>query len=477
MKNKTILTLLLAFFAHYFLLAQLPYIAKNYAVSVEKGIPFGTVTGFAGNEVELLLDLYKPIGDDNCQRPLLIMAHGGGFIAGDRHNYDVVQICEEMAARGYVTASIAYRLGMHPLAFYEPYAFCNDAINPVGISKCIYMADTLEFYRGMYRATQDLRGAIRFLKGRHEIDSSDVHNVFIGGSSAGAITALQTAIIDLPSERPPFTAAIEDAPMPDADLSSCIPAPANRSRPDLGPIEGDLNLNGHNASVQGVAGFMGAVFDLGFLDENTPPLYLYHRTNDLVVPSNLAQLFGLYPFCLNPINLCQPLYTRPWASGSSAIADELAQIGGAAPPFFNDILSNYGPADGDDCFDDPPGHSIENIPLRCENLAGFFAPIIAASGNNPTGNCASGLGEKLRSNELLIYPNPINNGVLNLHCAHCPEGATQYQLLDGKGRVVASVLGNGKRFRWEMGGLPLGLYFVRVLMENGWSAARAAIVE
>jgi acetyl esterase/lipase len=477
MKNKTIMTITFAFFTHYLLLAQLPYTQKQYPVFVEKDIPYGMAISFAGGTESLVLDLYKPIGDENCQRPLLIMAHGGGFIAGDRHNYDVVQICQEMAERGYVTASIEYRLGMHPLAFYEPYALCNDAINPVGISKCIYMADTLEFYRGMYRATQDLRGAIRFLKGRHELDSTDVHNVFIGGSSAGGITALQTAIIDLPSERPPFTAAIADAPMPDADLNSCIPTQANRSRPDLGPIEGDLNLNGHDASVQGVAGFMGAVFNLGSLSGDTPPLYLYHRTDDLVVPSNSAQLFGLYPFCLNPINLCQPLYTRPWASGSSAIADELVQMGGAAPPFFNDVLTNYGPANGDDCFDDPPGHSIENIPLRCENLSGFFAPIIVASGNNPTGNCVSGVGEKLRSNDLLIFPNPINNEVLNLHCAHCPEGATLYQLLDGKGRVVALARGNGKQFRWEMDGLPSGLYFVRVLMENGWSATRTAIIE
>jgi acetyl esterase/lipase len=474
MKKTTILLFSLAFFAHHFLLAQLPYTTKNYGVFVEKDIPYGTATGFAGNEVTLLLDLYKPIGDDNCQRPLLIMAHGGGFIAGDRHNYDVVQICQEMAARGYVTASIEYRLGVHPLAFYEPYAFCNDAINPVGISKCLYMTDTLEFYRAMYRATQDLRGAIRYLKGRHELDSTDVRNVFIGGSSAGAITALQTALIDLPSERPPFTEAIADAPVPDADLMGCVPAPANRTRPDLGPIEGSLNLNGHDASVQGVAGLMGAAFELDNLAGNTPPLYLYHRTDDLVVPSNTAQLFGLYPFCLNPINLCQPLGTRPWASGSSAIVEELAGMGAAAPPFFNDLLTSYGAADGDDCLDDPPGHSIENIPLRCENLSGFFAPIIAASGNMPTGNCTSALTEKLRSNELVIYPNPNSDGVLNVHC---PEGATELQLLDATGRLVMAVNGTTPDFRWEIGPITAGVYFVRVMMENGWSAATVAIFE
>jgi len=287
MKRHLLLLLIIAFF-HTALLAQMPYTQKAFAVGIENDIPYGTATSFSGNQVELLLDLYKPIGDDNCRRPLLVMVHGGGFIAGDRHDFDVVQICQEMAARGYVTASIEYRLGLHPLAFYQPYALCNDAINPVGISKCIYMADTLEFYRGMYRATQDLRGAIRFLKGRHDLDSTDVHNVFVGGSSAGAITALHTALIDQPSKVPPFTGAVADAPLPDGDLTSCVPAPGLRSRPDLGDFEGAMNLNGHDSRVQGVASFMGAIFDTGILDEHSPPLYLYHRSDDLVVAEQLG---------------------------------------------------------------------------------------------------------------------------------------------------------------------------------------------
>ena len=468
MKIKFQLLLTLAIVCHQVLLAQLPYTEKQFAVSVENDIPYGTATTFAGGNESLVLDLYKPIGDGNCQRPLLVMAHGGGFIVGTKNDYDVVQICQEMAARGYVAASVHYRLGVHPTNFYVPYALCNDWLNPIGINKCIYATDTLEIVRALYRATQDVKGAIRFLKGRHGLDSTDVHNVFVGGSSAGAITALNVTFMDLPSEKPAFAGAQTDAPLPDDDLASCVPAPANRSRPDLGGIEGDQNLNGHDAEVQGVADFMGGMFDLGLLaGPDTPAIYLYHRTDDLVVPSNTAPLFEIYPYCLNPVNLCQPLYTRPVIHGSEAIRNALNGMGAAAPPFFSVILDSTGPAGSDDCFDNPPGHSIENIPLRCEFLSGFFAPIIAANGNDPAVNlCVSATHFAQPEFRLNVYPNPVAHGQLNVTCANCPAPEATFRLLDIMGRTVAEARGTPTGFSWNLAEIPAGAYFLQVFSEG-----------
>ncbi len=476
MKNKFAFSFILTVLCLHFLLAQMPYTQKLYPVTVEADIPYGTATTFAGGAENLVLDLYKPVGDDNCRRPLLVMVHGGGFIAGTKNDVDVVQICQEMAARGYVTASVHYRLGMHPLNFYEPYALCNDAINPVGINKCIYATDTLEFSRALYRATQDVKGAIRFLKGRYEMDSTDVQNVFVGGSSAGAITALNVAFMDLPFERLPFTDAQVDAPQPDADLSSCVPAPANRSRPDLGGIEGTQNLNGQYATVQGVADFMGGMFDLSRLaGPDTPAIYLYHRTDDLVVPSTYNRLFLLYPFCLNPINLCQPLTTRPFIHGSESILAKLEDMGNSAPPFFNDILTSYGPADGDDCLDSPPGHSIDNIPLRCENMSGFFAPIIAANGNSPTGNCVSRTHFQQNVLKVNVFPNPVRGGELRIACSNCPAGEAKFRLVDAVGRNCATAVGNPSDFSWDLGELPSGVYFLFMEMDGARVVQRVVL--
>lgn len=463
----------LQLFTHQILLAQLPYTQKLYPVAVQTDIPFGTATNFAGGTDSLVLDLYKPIGDANCHRPLLVMAHGGGFIAGTKADADVVQLCQEMAARGYVTASVKYRLGVHMLDYYEPYAFCNDGINPFGMDKCIYMADTLEIIRAMYRAQQDVKGAIRFLKGRHDLDSTDMDNVFVGGSSAGAIAALNVALMDAASDKPTEASAQTDAPVPDPDLASCVPAPANRSRPDLGPVEGTLNLNGHDASVQGVADFMGGIFDISLLNGGEfPAFYLYHRTDDLVVPSNTAPLFPLYPYCINPVNLCQPLYTRPVIHGSETIRNLLNGMGTTAPPFFSVILDSYGPAGSDDCFDNPSGHSIEDIPLRCESLGNFFAPIIAENGNTPSGNCASGTHHILYDKALSVYPNPVKDGGLNITCTDCPASTAQFRLMDVTGRTVAATHGNPQALHWKLPDVQPGLYFLLMVSPDGNGVVR-----
>ena len=59
------------------------------------------------------MDIYTPVGDNYTNRPLLIFAHGGSFIGGSKTNPTMVDLCETFAKRGYVTASINYRLATH----------------------------------------------------------------------------------------------------------------------------------------------------------------------------------------------------------------------------------------------------------------------------------------------------------------------------------------------------------------------------
>ena len=63
-KNKLIILLLLTALCHQVLFAQMPYTQKAYAVYVEKDIPYGTSPTYAGGTEALVLDLYKPIGDN-----------------------------------------------------------------------------------------------------------------------------------------------------------------------------------------------------------------------------------------------------------------------------------------------------------------------------------------------------------------------------------------------------------------------------
>ena len=60
-------------------------------------------------EMDLKLDLYVPENEDT-QRPLVVFTHGGGWSGGDKANDAEVAFCNFFAERGFVCASINYRL-------------------------------------------------------------------------------------------------------------------------------------------------------------------------------------------------------------------------------------------------------------------------------------------------------------------------------------------------------------------------------
>ena len=81
-------------------------------VEVTQGVFYGANTGSSGSNVELDMDIYRPAGDEELNRPVVILAHGGFFLAGSNDGVDVVPLCEDLARMGYVAASISYRLGI-----------------------------------------------------------------------------------------------------------------------------------------------------------------------------------------------------------------------------------------------------------------------------------------------------------------------------------------------------------------------------
>src|SRR5690554_8203526 len=83
----------------------------------------------------------------------------------------MMALCDSFARRGYVTATIDYRKGFNPLS-------------------------NTSAERAVYRGTQDLRAAIRFLKEKHNTYGIDTNYTFIGGSSAGAFAVIHTIYMD-----------------------------------------------------------------------------------------------------------------------------------------------------------------------------------------------------------------------------------------------------------------------------------------
>ena len=143
-------------------------------VNVTRDIQYGSAPDSSGNPVALKLDLYQPAGDTQDRRPAVIWVHGGSFCCGDKTAGDVVDLANTFAKLGYVSASINYRL----LAT-SPCSGSNVSAN------CITAA---------MAAQHDAQAAVRWFRANASTYGIDPTRIGIGGSSAGAVTAIEVGI-------------------------------------------------------------------------------------------------------------------------------------------------------------------------------------------------------------------------------------------------------------------------------------------
>lgn len=412
--------------------SQTPYTATQFAIDSLMNVTYGTAIDYAGNTDTLKLDIYKPVGDANCLRPVIVLVHGGSWIGGSKQDYNQVYMSRELAKKGWVVANINYRLGTHKTSNYAMYLFCSNSIS----QPCAYICDSAEIFRANFRAMQDAKGAIRFMKNRNETDSTDINNVYIAGESAGGFISFATAFTDQLSEKNICCYSIANAPNPDPDLGTygCIPSQNNLNRPDLGSIEGDLNQGAYNSSVKGIGNFYGGVFDLNIFQQTaeTPCLYLFHQGSDVIVNYNYGIVLGRISWeCYAQTNLCQSYYFYPYAFGSEGLRQHFVTLGSSAPVYQADIISNYSYLNN--CFSN--GHSIDNIQVRLQNMVALFAQKIAAAGNNPLTNCQiNSASEKESVIRVTLFPNPATNQVfvkmINSHIG------SAYTITDSQGKTL-----------------------------------------
>ena len=90
----------------------------NTVATAQTNIKYGAASVWTlpyGN-TDLFLNVYQPTGDIHTQRPLIIFAHAGGFLNGNKDVDDMVALCDSFARKGYVTATIDYRKGFNPVS-------------------------------------------------------------------------------------------------------------------------------------------------------------------------------------------------------------------------------------------------------------------------------------------------------------------------------------------------------------------------
>lgn len=140
------------------------------SVTTTSGITYGSAPDPSGNTVNLALDLYRPTGDTVTQRPLVIYVHGGSFAFGSRTSPELVDQANEFAKKGFVAASISYRLR-------------SPGCTSVTVTCILAIRD----------AKHDAQAAVRFLRANAATYGIDPSRIAVAGTSAGAITALNVA--------------------------------------------------------------------------------------------------------------------------------------------------------------------------------------------------------------------------------------------------------------------------------------------
>ncbi|MCC6370942.1 MAG: T9SS type A sorting domain-containing protein [Bacteroidia bacterium] len=184
-KHRMINKFLLFTFTYFFLIGKInaQYCSTNSRytevayfdstqISVGANVQFGTAPDHLGNPYPLKMDLYYPnlIIDTSPKRPFILLLHGGGFSSGDKQSGDIKDLCIHLARRGFVCATMNYRLG-HDFSEYGE-------------------------YKARYRAIQDGHAAMRYLVNSANTLRIDTAWLFVGGQSAGALAALGMVYAD-----------------------------------------------------------------------------------------------------------------------------------------------------------------------------------------------------------------------------------------------------------------------------------------
>lgn len=236
------------------------YLGNVFTAVKKSTVVYAPTIDHQGASINLSMDVYEPEGDNLTKRPVVILAHGGSFVFGDRSMMQ--RWCELLAKKGYVAASISYRLfPWFVLGF----------------------PDSTEVFDTAIKATGDMKAAVRYFRedaATANLFRADADNIFIGGYSAGAVTALHTAYLDSDDQIPTF-------------LQTLI-----NNNGGLEGISGTSSNKSYPSQSKAVVNMSGGLYRSFWVDGNEAPLVSIHGTADGTVPytyglaANIAFLEG-----------------------------------------------------------------------------------------------------------------------------------------------------------------------------------------
>ena len=246
-------------------------LAGRYSTEIFSGVSLDSVV--YSTPYSLKMDIYQPTGDTLSARPLILLAHGGSFIGGTRENDATIDsLCLRFAKRGYVTASIDYRL--------------TDIVS--------LLTDSTLAIDEVIKAISDGKAAFRYFvkdAATSNIYKIDTNNIFIGGNSAGAVLYMHVGYLDSIGECPSYIVTAMNA---------------------NGGFEGNSGNAGYNTKSKAIIDLAGGLNKVSFVGPGDKPSVNAQGDADAVVPYTCGHPNLGLPASV-PVTLCglgslEPVY-------------------------------------------------------------------------------------------------------------------------------------------------------------------------
>ena len=221
-------------------------------VIVTPDIEYGEAVNSRGELETLKFDLYMPDEEGVTGRGLYIWAHGGNFNSGNKSSSGPLR---DYVRRGWVGISLGYRLDRDLVGG----AVIGILTNPDQIPRAQQAAKD---------AQHDMQAAVRWARAHADELGIDPNKIGVGGSSAGAITALATAF----NSEDPGTSGTPG-------VSSVVQAAVSHAGAYAPGLQGEAPETGD------------------------PPIAIYHGTIDEQVPYPISPLVCV--LTLAALNTCE----------------------------------------------------------------------------------------------------------------------------------------------------------------------------
>ena len=409
--------------------AQSPCATGRYAadtftnITTTSNVVYGSNIKSNGATQSLTMNIYEPTGDLETARPLIIWAHGGSFSFGSSTNTDVVDLSQKFAKKGYVCVSINYRLGITPF-------------------------DSVGLVKAVMRAVQDMKASVRyFYKDKLTTNTYkiDTNNIFIGGSSAGAVTALHYAYLNKPCEVAQYL--------------------NNTTIAALGGLEGTSGNPGYSTKVKGVINLCGALATYGWLEPGDLPFCSMHGTADGTVNYARASALGLLVIDgskyikerANGIGVANSFYTwygAPHIPYAGTSATQIAYMDTTVNFVRDYLISRMG---------------CTNVPLLTPNTP------VGTTTLYPYSVCSSVGVSDLSNNHIVnsVFPNPADNEITITFANQNSEH--RIELFDVTGKKISSDVTEHSTYKIKKNNIYNGLYFLKITNNVGQTNTQKVI--